>query len=615
MKKLRLLPLILIAAVFYCGEIPVASAQDATQAVADDLLPLEKVPERLKQISDGFTKDVDVFVAVVDSEVAAGRASVGDGQILRTLAKSERLDPAKLKRAIPQDSTAISDAANELAAAFRLAGHRSSVAVNSQLKFLRQRMRDIVLGRPKPEEVARFARTLQQINELRRDRYNPHFGHTQLRWENLLGIVDAIKPVTDARNVRSEPAVFAAAATLNSKLLRDGLFTPEEIKSFATPFLEHARKAVEVRGAAIEAMIDVRKPCQEILTAVEGYATDLEQLKQMGDNPDEQLLKTETAAFYKEIANILGALESLTHGEIEARLKGAVNQRGDSHQQITASHTSNRERIAGRIRQEAMEKFARLHEQHVAAIQARMAAVKEPADIGALIAEISKLGASDKKGGLKGITMLAVPLADIQKAWNMKTPTRNTLESYIAASHERFLVPLVLRKEFVSLHNRVLRTVYANTLKAPELTAAPYVDKDPDAAVETLCDNLAGHGEWRRLYEILELRTSAETQRPTLNEKETMDAIRSFLTGKNCELSEQWTDAVVAYKSVLRSTVQRAPIQAAADSIKVIAKTHPEAFKAVGVRNNTDANIAPAQKNTIESPGNPSAKPVPNSCL
>ncbi len=101
MKKLRLLPLILIAAVLHCSEIPTVSAQDATQAVAENSLPLEKVAERIKQIDDDFKKQVGTFVAVVDAEVAAKRISDIVAQLLRELAQAPQFNFNELSHGCP----------------------------------------------------------------------------------------------------------------------------------------------------------------------------------------------------------------------------------------------------------------------------------------------------------------------------------------------------------------------------------------------------------------------------------------------------------------------------------------------------------------------------------
>ncbi|MES2573040.1 MAG: hypothetical protein V4710_23660, partial [Verrucomicrobiota bacterium] len=59
-----------------------------------------------------------------------------------------------------------------------------------------------------------------------------------------------------------------------------------------------------------------------------------------------------------------------------------------------------------------------------------------------------------------------------------------------------------------------------------------------------------------------------------------LQALRAFFTAQNLELAEQWTDAVRSYKAVLRSSSERAPIKAAAERLKVLAKEHPDVVAA-----------------------------------
>src|SRR5205085_7161899 len=99
-----------------------------------------------------------------------------------------------------------------------------------------------------------------------------------------------------------------------------------------------------------------------------------------------------------------------------------------------------------------------------------------------------------------------------------------------------------------------------------------------DVAIDALCEQLAKAADWRRLYRVLETRGSMQVTSGGRSGDDTLNALRAFFTAQNLELAEQWTEAVQAYKSVLQSASERAPVQAAAERLKALAKEHPDAM-------------------------------------
>ena len=135
-----------------------------------------------------------------------------------------------------------------------------------------------------------------------------------------------------------------------------------------------------------------------------------------------------------------------------------------------------------------------------------------------------------------------------------------------------------LRASSIPVENEKLITASheferANT--ATELTAADALAQPPEVAIERVCDALAKSGDWRRLYDLLNARARLHGGRG--GPDEAVGALRAFFEGQNFELAELWPDAAQAYKTVLRSTSPRAPIQAAADRLKAITAAHPDA--------------------------------------
>ena len=637
MKKLWLLPLSLTTAVLFCGEIPLILAQDATPTEADDTLPLEKLPERIKQIDDDFKKRAGAFVAVVDAEAAAKRISDTFAQLLRALALAPQFNFNELSMNIPQKSGAISAeqpdpgtgapgvrsipprneaiyaASKELEAAAKLQQIRINAVISDFSKVLSQRLNAAVLGMPKPEELATLIQTIERIQgTMRRRMLSISTGNGSVSSENLLAALKAVKQLVEADNAHSATAVPAAiAAFRNGAAMRGELFKQDEIRDLITRYLEPMRKATEEQGIAIEAMIEAHKPAQQIATAVENYTQAVKQFNSLltgadyynGTGPG---FSEATADFYRHVAT---ALRSLENSEYEAADRSLKDAAGMERQQFAPSSIRNRRKsggdsearaqIVGKLQKELAEKFTKLREQTKADINTRISTLKDSAEITALILEIEKrarpLRMNSDGSTNDELGQLNVALRELQRAWAANSAqTIARLDQQIVMIQQEPLV--AFRKEFTALQNRIRRTLFVDIYKAPELNAPPYLDKDPDAAVEAFCDDLVLRGDWRRLLGILQSRTPVVVQRTGPKEDETILALRSYLSGKNSELAEQWVDAVLAYKVVLRSTATRAPIQPAAESIKAIAKAHPEAIAEAATREKTDVNAPPTEK-------------------
>ena len=573
MKTSRFFPASLAAIVILCGEIPATFAAEVTLTVADDAIPLEKIADVLKQIKNDYDKQAAAFVAVVDAELAAKRIGENLAKLLSSLARNERYYH-EVSMNIPKSNATLSAAIKELEAASRLSNLRRSSAMNGVVKHLRQQARDFMPGKPKPEEITSFIRAIQEFRELMPPN-DGTFTQTQAVCENIIAIMGALKQVTD--DGTPDPAISAAADALRGSTYRGDVFTQEETKEYLVRFFELMRKAVEGSANEIDALIEARKPVQEISAAVENYALAKRRLNQLTGDETALHGASDPAVFYRLF---LGVLKSVEGGDFEEANRGLKNC-ADWNLQLDASRRADREQMINKLQKEITEKSAKLREQWMADISARMAAVKEPADISELMSGIEKwsrqMRAPDGRGGdAEEINQLMEPLRELQERWSNNSPVE-IAQRVQRLSANRRQSPVAFQKEFAALRNRVTCIIYASKYKIPELTTAPYADKDPEAAIEALCDDFSKRGEWRRLLDILQTRALAAARGSVPKEDETITAIRSYLVGKNLELAEQWADAVQAYKSVLRSPVPRAPIQAAADSIKAIAKAHPDA--------------------------------------
>ncbi len=518
----------------------------------------------------------------------------------------------------PQKNEAIYAAAKDLDAASKLQQIRFNTVVSDLSKVLRLRLSDTVLGKPKPEEIATLIQTLERIQgRMQRRMLNSVEGHVSS--ENLIAILNAIKQLAEAEKDRSIIAISTAITAFRISARNVNLFKSDEISNIITPYLEPIRKATEEQGASIEAMIEARKPAQEITTAVETYAQAIRQFNSLPSDGDYNATGTRISEAVPDFYRIvIAALKSLENGEYD-QADQYLKRAAEMERQLAPSNYGNRNKnvgnsearaqIVGKIQKELAEKVAKLREQASADIISRISAVKEAADITALMSEIEKRSRQSRMNSdgsnNDDLARLIELLRDLHRAWVTNNPqTIARLDQQFAMTQRE--PPAAFRKEITALRNRILRIIFATTFNAPELNAAPYNDKEPEVGIEAFCDDLMQRGEWRRLLEILQLRTPAAAQRAGQREDEAIPAIRSYLAGKNCELAEQWADAVLTYKVVLRSSAKRAPIQAASESIKVITKAHPKAITEAAIREKNDTKVSPpvtpAEKPPTRSP-------------
>lgn len=467
---------------------------------------------RPSQIDD-YVKQVDAFIAVVDAELAAKRIGNTVAQLLRTLARAEQ-SPRQFE--------------------------------------------SIQLSKNIPEDNA--------------------------------AISAAAKDIGVARKLH-QARLEAAEATLSTFRGRQTRFSELIPKNEAEAAIARLNEATlnnaEGQGMVIEAMIEAHKPLEEITNAIIDYTKTADRLKSLSPHKD---YPQDDTAFYTHILIALESLERGDYAKAYMRLFMATswnkekdgNTERNGHREL---RRGSREKLIGKIREEMSEtgKGIRFCEQFSADILARISTVKEPRDIAVIVDEFSERlwhmskfehVFKDAKKCQAEIRGLLNALQDIHKSRNYIVTLQEISRREFKAGWLTRESPTEYLEATAALSKRFLRILYAKTFKAPELTTAPYTDKDPEAAVEAFCDDLAKQCEWQRLLYILSSRAKS------LGKPETdlITVIHSYLEGKNFELAEQWTDAVLAYKRVLRSADLRAPIQAATDSIKAIIKTHPEAI-------------------------------------
>ena len=536
MKKLRLLPVILNGALLLYGiltfvfvsphrEIPATSAPVTNVTLADDSLPFDKVQERLKQIDDDLTKQVDAFVAVVDSEFAAGRISDTVAQLLRKQAGIRRFSFSKSSSGIrednaafsaaaprhssamrqssgirednaafsaaapphivamrqsgviPEDNAALSAAAKELKAAFALRQFRTDVVVSSLRRETQRWLKDAVLGKIKPEESAALARTLEQI--LTERPYAKYGGRLPIDVEFVNRLLGAIKQFAEAESNQSVPSMTEAVKVLRD--IGDGnervAFVQNEINLRINSSIKPMLKAKEDKAIAIEAMLEARKPAQEISGEIKSYSEVIQFLINL--KTIEQSRESETTQFYNTTVKALKCLEVngdeqplqkiKTIEEAREALLGAAGF-ADTDLLVGGLRRRSRQMMIEKIRNELLDKNGKLYEQAMARalanIVAQMAAVRDPADIDPLWQSLSKM---PKQTGVypNGYhDLLGNAFSSLQHCWKMNNSQLQMLPQFdrrLAVNDTE--LPAPVEKELIALRNRIHRSLFLKILK------------------------------------------------------------------------------------------------------------------------------------------------------
>ncbi|HEY2344046.1 MAG TPA: hypothetical protein VGH90_13475 [Chthoniobacteraceae bacterium] len=132
--------------------------------------------------------------------------------------------------------------------------------------------------------------------------------------------------------------------------------------------------------------------------------------------------------------------------------------------------------------------------------------------------------------------------------------------------------------EYTALLNRLGHIYLARLLSRPDVLQRPLSGLPVPAVVGAVLDAAAKARDWPQMYAVWTRLGPIRFDTPLANEE--MAAVRSYLSGLNCEKAELWPEAVVSYKAVLRVYSDRAPAAEATARLRALKANHPEAFSA-----------------------------------
>ena len=475
---------------------------------------------------------------------------------------------------VPAGNAALTKSFRELAAAGTLLQTRRTAVQAETARELRAQVSKLVLGTPTTAEVGAMAEKIEQMREAV-GRRNTNYDEPQIQWQSASGLLRALQRLIEAEGgddfSRLSTAVneFRSLAQNSASVIgtADGQARIDRI-------VQPLAKATAEKQAALDDAIQTRKPAAELTTALAAYTEAAQRQSFIRANMYEQNSNLNTAiTAYRAIVNVCKSVESGSAVEGQNQLHEARN----AVQQLGAARAAKYEAMLDKMGTDLIERAGKFREQRLAELRTRLAAVKQPADLDAIAADVQAWSAQARlrnDNGQEDFGQLASQLNTLAAAWVAASPLLLMQQDRFGGGES---ARASYAKELTDLRKRIERDVLAQVLKAPELNAPPLSEKPPDAALAAFSDDLAQRGEWRRLLQVLQAQPPTQMQLSGRGENETVTALRSFFAAQNFELAEQWADAAQAYKAVLRSTGERVPTKPAAERLKALTKEHPEA--------------------------------------
>lgn len=554
-----------------------ASAQDARQP-AVDAVSLETAPEKLAKLDEDFAKKLEETRAAVEAEAEAKRITDNVAQSLRWSLRTSAgatLDVRSLisTARIPADNAALTQTFRDLESAGTLLQTRRS-ALNADLaKEVRRHVTEAGRGTPKPEEISAM---MGKIGSAQQgiERKVPAAVDQRIPWKQAANTLRLLKRLVEAENGRDLSALASAVtAWREAKSDTREVLGQDEAQGRIDRIVQPNARAMQERQAALDAALEARKPAAEVSAAFTAFAAAAE--REVALREDRRTERQEERTLMDMYGSLAAAMRAVETGDANQSLQ-YISQAGGYIRNLGAARAAKYERILSGLDAEFSAKAAKMHQERIADLRRRLAAVKQPADLDAIAADlIAWVAQVRNRGGPESLDInnLMQQVNSLGAAWVAANPS---LLAQQDRSGEGGLVGSAFAKELAALRNRVERDVLSRVLKMPELNAAPLADMPPDAAIEAFCDGLAKSGDWSRLLQVLQSRPPTLMQPYGRAEDETVTALRSFFTGQNLEMAEQWREAADAYKAVLRSTGARVPVKPAAERLKALAKEHPE---------------------------------------
>jgi hypothetical protein len=546
-------------------------------------LSLEEIQKRIGKLEEDVTHSMEAAQAAVEEEAKAKHITESVAQSLRwTFRPSAVASGVDLRSVIstaqvPSDNARLTAAVKELeGASARLQGGRADM-YNEAKNEIRRRVAETVRHASKPEEVGAVIAALKFFETSPRGQPSSTYFELPTLVNNATNLLTSLQRLLYAQAAGNSAAIGTELASMRQQSgWNRTLLTGGELEAREQTIVAPAQKAVEQTRDALEAAVAAQKPASELSQLLAAHLEALDrwttlrppETRSYNDNPHQK-----TALGYGQLIGLRSRLEKglvpFTESEI-AEAERAVEGIGPKAAVYTA--------LIKAWQQEGEQLAVQRYGEKVASIAKRLGAAQKPADLEAVVPDVAAWEQEPirfRRLGTENPGQYARYLRTLSFCWSNPSPALHLQ----AREAETQAVGGPFGQEIAALKDRVERDVMSRLLNAPELKAPPLSEQPVAAALETLSDDLAAKGEWRRLYELLRTRGPFGREALTGREDETVIALRAFFAGQNMELAEQWAEAGQLYKQVLQSASARAPVKPAAERLKLIAKEHPDAFK------------------------------------
>lgn len=569
-----------ILATLVCCLSPVFAQDAPLFPPAPESVTLEQLPDRLQKLDDEIAKKLDGVRALVDAELAAKHITEPIAQSLRwslrttaTVGSAVDVSGIVSTMRVPTDNSALTQAVKELETMYSAAQARRRTMAGEVTRDIRRRVFNAIRTatksadlEPLENELAVASRAFSLRADLLTNYQTPFMAAEQLlrALRRLLRAEGVEKPV-ELRNALSgfrNSYSYDYAAGYETEV-------QARIDRLVQPVITAAEDAEDETLAAIIA----GKPTGEIEAALARFDEAAEHLAPLsvGQLGFKERNMQQAVSNHRSLAK---AIATLTDGS-DDNMPGRLSEARNAARQLTGKRAAEMESMLAKLEKGLEESAAKMASEQSEKLPPRIAAVKQPADLDPIIADVRQWIASSARSGRgehERWNNLAAQLSSLNAAWVTSNPMLLQQDRAGETADAR----LAYSSEVAALRRRVEREVLSRVLEAPELNTPPLSTKSLEAALDAFCDDIAKAGSWRRLYDVLNARIAIQQNAVRRIEDDTLIALRSFFAAQNFELAEQWADAAQAYKAVLQSTSARAPIRPAADRLKTLTKQHPE---------------------------------------
>lgn len=362
-----------------------------------------------------------------------------------------------------------------------------------------------------------------------------------------------------------------------------GVWAPSvsgEIKARVAQILKPRAEELDKTQEELDAALLARKPLAEtqvLMARFEELADLVGSLRtSFGANPGAELRKAVEA--YRLLVNIIVSLETGDGTGVQQRFSEARQ----AARKLGAKNGARFEAMLVKWEGDWAERRVRQVQERQTALRQQLAAAKTPAaveELAATVAGWAREGSRRNEPEGENYAQLGRTLSTLAAVWSSAS-----IHLLPRAGQGAEEMRPAYAKELRALQTRIERDVMSKVLEAPELRQPPLAEMEPEAAIHQLAAGFTRRGEWRRLLRYAELRNTGREGQPFQQQNDLLMALRSFFAGQNFELAELWAEAAQAYKSVLTSSSEMAPITAAAERLKVLTKEHPEALASPAAR-------------------------------